>query len=171
VDIGLSWRSIEASEVNAKLKRAIFFPNEEDWGSMGRPRRSDETCARFSSMNLRRAASSSWDKEWIGPKGRAVPLYRVILRLYGRWSANFSGFGFAEHIHKVMIVFGTELMSGCSDVVMEQPVTSEKEIRSLKHSKSSSLLAWEYAAALMRVTIGFPGGYWGTDFRSSGSGS
>src|SRR5882672_344631 len=38
--------SVEASEVDTKSKRAVFFPNEEDWGSMGGPGRSDEPCGK-----------------------------------------------------------------------------------------------------------------------------
>src|SRR5882672_7715277 len=57
-----------------------------------------------------------------------------------------------------------------SEVVMERPVTSGREIRSWKQSEPSSLLAWEYAAALMRVTLGgFRGFTGGTDFGSSGT--
>src|SRR5882724_1684369 len=41
-----------------------------------------------------------------------------------------------------------------SEVVLEWPVTSGKEIRSWKQSEPSSLLVQEYAAALMRVTLG-----------------
>src|SRR5882724_1279803 len=41
-----------------------------------------------------------------------------------------------------------------SEVVMEGPVTSGSEIWSWKQSEPSSLLAREYAAALMRVTLG-----------------
>src|SRR5882672_8940128 len=37
--------------------------------------------------------------------------------------------------------------------VVKLPVTSGYKIRSLKHSEPSSLLAWEYAAALTRVTL------------------
>jgi len=29
---------VKASEVNAKSKRAVFFPNEKNWSSMGRVR-------------------------------------------------------------------------------------------------------------------------------------
>ena len=49
-------------------------------------------------------------------------------------------------------------------------MTSGNEIRSWKHFESSSLLAQEYAAALMRVTFrGFLGFTGGTDFESSGT--
>ena len=41
-----------------------------------------------------------------------------------------------------------------SEVVVEWPVTYGSEIRSWKQSEPSSLLAREYAAALMRVTLG-----------------
>ena len=44
--------SVKGSEVDAKSKRAIFFPNEEDRGSMGRPRRSDESCGKVSINEL-----------------------------------------------------------------------------------------------------------------------
>src|SRR5882672_4010407 len=56
------------------------------------------------------------------------------------------------------------------EVVVELPGTSGKEIRIWKQSEPSSLLAWEYAAALMRVTLGgFHGFTGGTDFGSSGT--
>src|SRR5882672_4885507 len=57
-----------------------------------------------------------------------------------------------------------------SEVVMERPVTSGREIRSWKQSEPLSLLAQEYAAALMRVTLGgFHGFTGGTDFGSFGT--
>src|SRR5882724_8043312 len=44
------------------------------------------------------------------------------------------------------------------EVVVERPVTSGSEIQSWKQFEPSSLLAQEYAAALMRVTLrGFLG--------------
>src|SRR5467141_1192773 len=62
------------------------------------------------------------------------------------------------------------MSTGISEVVMERPVTSGKEIRSWKQSEPSSLLAQEYAAALMRVTLGGFRGFTGrTDFGSSGT--
>ena len=42
-------------------------------------------------------------------------------------------------------------------------MTSESEIWSWKQSEPSSLLAWEYAAALMRVTLR---GFWGVTGRT-----
>jgi len=47
VDIGsfLEIR-LRPQEVDAKSKRAVFFPNEEDRGSMGGPGRSDEPCSK-----------------------------------------------------------------------------------------------------------------------------
>ena len=51
-------------------------------------------------------------------------------------------------------------------------MTSGSEIWSWKHFEPSSLLAREYAAALMRVTLGgFLGFTGGTGFRRSGTGS
>src|SRR5882672_4754600 len=62
------------------------------------------------------------------------------------------------------------MSTGISEVVVELPVTSGKEIRSWKQSEPSSLLAWEYAAALMRVTLrGFRGFTGGIDCGSSGT--
>ena len=45
--------------------------------------------ARFLLMNLQIATSSYWDKEYMGPKVRAMPLSSVILRFYGQWLASF----------------------------------------------------------------------------------
>jgi len=51
-------------------------------------------------------------------------------------------------------------------------VTLGCEIQSWKHFEPLSLLAWEYAAALMRVTLGgFNGVTGGTDFGGSRTGS
>src|SRR5882724_4153348 len=56
------------------------------------------------------------------------------------------------------------------EVVVERPVTSGSEIQSWKQFEPSSLLAQEYTAALMRVTLGgFLGSTGGTDFRISGT--
>src|SRR5882724_11194176 len=58
------------------------------------------------------------------------------------------------------------------EVVVERPVTSGSEIQSWKQFEPSSLLAQEYAAALMRVTLGgFLGSTGGTDFALSRTGS
>src|SRR5882724_3198514 len=58
------------------------------------------------------------------------------------------------------------------EVVVEWPVTSGSEIRSWKQFEPSSLLAHEYTAALMRVTLGgFLGSTSGMDFGISGTGS
>src|SRR5882724_136830 len=58
------------------------------------------------------------------------------------------------------------------EVVVERPVTSGSEIQSWKQFEPSSLLAQEYAAALMKVTLwGFLGSTGGTDFRISRTGS
>src|SRR5882724_7434944 len=58
------------------------------------------------------------------------------------------------------------------EVVVEWPVTSGSEIRSWKQFEPSSLLAQEYAAALMRVTLrGFLGSTGRTDFGISRTGS
>src|SRR5882724_12320403 len=38
--------SVEASEVDAKLKRAIFLLNKEDWCSMGRAGWMDKPCSK-----------------------------------------------------------------------------------------------------------------------------
>jgi len=69
-----------------------------------------------------------------------------------------------------MIVFGTELMSD-RNLGSGRGMTSKlrgREIRSWKQSEPSSLLAREYAAALMRVTLGVSVGLTGgTDFGSS----
>jgi len=50
-------------------------------------------------------------------------------------------------------------------------VTSGCKSWSLKHSEPSSLLAWVYTAALMRVTQGFLGVTGGMGFGGSGTGS
>jgi len=51
-------------------------------------------------------------------------------------------------------------------------VTSGSEIQSWKYSEPSSLLVWEFAAALMRVTLGgFHGVTGRTGFGRSGTGS
>src|SRR5882724_2123231 len=56
------------------------------------------------------------------------------------------------------------------EVVVERPVTSGSEIQSWKQFEPSSLLAREYAAALMRVTLGgFLGSTGGTNFGMSGT--
>src|SRR5882724_7347129 len=58
------------------------------------------------------------------------------------------------------------------EVVVEWPVTSGSEIRSWKQFEPSSLLAREYTAALIRVTLGgFLGSTGRTGFGISGTGS
>ena len=37
---------VEALEVDAKSKRAVFFPDEEDWSAMGKMRGTDEPCSK-----------------------------------------------------------------------------------------------------------------------------
>src|SRR5882724_11621704 len=64
------------------------------------------------------------------------------------------------------------MLTGISELVVESPVTLGSEIWIWKHFEPLSLLVWEYAAALMRVTLrGFLGFTSGTGFRSSGTGS
>src|SRR5882724_7422530 len=72
-----------------------------------------------------------------------------------------------------MIVFGNGThVNLCLGSGRGRPVTSGSEIRSWKQFEPSSLLAREYAAALMRVTLrGFLGSTGGMDFGISGTGS
>jgi len=51
------WKSTQSR------RGAIFLPNEEDRGSMGRPRRSDESCGKFSSMKLTQSRKFLLDHE------------------------------------------------------------------------------------------------------------
>ena len=55
--------SVKALEVNTKSMRAVFFLDEETGAPWGEWDGQMNTVARFSSMNLHRATSSSWDKE------------------------------------------------------------------------------------------------------------
>src|SRR5882724_7867159 len=70
-----------------------------------------------------------------------------------------------------MIVFGNGThVNLCLGSGRGRPVTSGSEVRSWKQFEPSSLLAREYAAALMSVTLrGFLGSTSGTDFGISGT--
>jgi len=46
VGIGISGKFVEASEVDAKSKRAIFLPDEKNRSPMGGVRRMDEPCSK-----------------------------------------------------------------------------------------------------------------------------
>jgi len=65
VGIGLLGNLVEASEINTESKRAVFLPNKRTSAPWGECDGQINPAAMFSSMNLHRVASSSWDQEYI----------------------------------------------------------------------------------------------------------
>src|SRR5882672_2935124 len=98
--------SVEAPEINAKSKRAIFLPDKEDRSSMGRAGRMDEPCSKVLVNELTKSHKFLLGQgvyRTIGWCGALVQCdFEIIRSMVGK----FDSFGFTEHVRKVMIVFG-----------------------------------------------------------------
>jgi len=96
---------VEAPEVNAKLKGAILFPDEEYQSSTQGVGRTNKLCSEVLVNELTESHKFLLGQGVDGTEGWGSAFIQGDLEIVRSMVSKFTSLGFAEHVLEVMIVF------------------------------------------------------------------